>query len=135
MHIGGNQLVPKLYWSFLVLCIYNTDMSHDMTKPTKWHVHPAKMRIRLVILPVWSVFAVRMRKVWVLSYPLSIQRRLWSDWADAQADLSLCWAHSHFVGFVMRWLIYSVKISVTYHPVCKKKSVLSDGSLKKKIVT
>ena len=26
-------------------------------------------------------------------------------WADAQADLSLHWAHSHFVGFVMRWLI------------------------------
>ena len=23
-------------------------------------------------------------------------------WADAQADLSLCWAHSHIVGFVMR---------------------------------
>ena len=23
----------------------------------------------------------------------------WSDWADAQADLSLCWAHSHLVGF------------------------------------
>ena len=30
------------------------------------------------------------------------QGRLWSDWADAQADLSLCWAHSHFVGFVTR---------------------------------
>ena len=29
------------------------------------------------------------------------QRRLWSDWADAQADLSLRWAHTHFVGFVM----------------------------------
>ena len=27
--------------------------------------------------------------------------RLISDWADAQADLSLRWAHSHFVGFVM----------------------------------
>ena len=26
--------------------------------------------------------------------------RLWSDWADAQAELSLRWAHSHFVGFV-----------------------------------
>ena len=25
--------------------------------------------------------------------------------ADAQADLSLCWAHNHFVCFVMRWLI------------------------------
>ena len=34
------------------------------------------------------VFAVRMKK--------------------AQADQSLRWADSHFVGFVMRWLIYSV---------------------------
>ena len=51
------------------------------------------------------VFAVRMKKAWVLSYPLSAQRRLWSDWADAQADLSLRWVHSHFVGFVMRRLI------------------------------
>ena len=50
------------------------------------------------------VFAVCMKKAWVHSYPLSAQRRLWSDWADAQADLSLCLAHSHFVGFVMRWL-------------------------------
>ena len=40
------------------------------------------------------VFAVRMKKAWVLSYPLSAQRRLWSDWADAQADLSLRWAQS-----------------------------------------
>ena len=51
------------------------------------------------------VFAVRMKKAWVLSYPLSTQRRLWSDWADAQADLSLCWAHIHFVGFVISRLI------------------------------
>ena len=47
-----------------------------------------------------------MKKAWVLSYPLSAQRRLWSDWANAQADLSICWAHRHFVGFVMRWLIF-----------------------------
>ena len=42
------------------------------------------------------VFAVRMKIAasWVFSYPLS-----------AQADLSLCWAHGHFVGFVMRRLI------------------------------
>ena len=53
------------------------------------------------------VFAARMKKAWVLSYPLSSQSRLWSDWADAQADLSLRWAHSHFVGFDMRWLIYT----------------------------
>ena len=45
------------------------------------------------------VFAVRMWKAWVLSYPLSTQRRLWSDWADAQADLSLRWAHMPFRWF------------------------------------
>ena len=33
------------------------------------------------------VFAIRVKKSWVLSYPLSAQWRLWSDWADAQADL------------------------------------------------
>ena len=43
------------------------------------------------------VFAVRMKKAWVLIYSLSAQRRLWSDWADAQVDLpslgaqSFCW--------------------------------------------
>ena len=52
------------------------------------------------------VFAVRMKKPWVFGYPLSAQQRLWSDWADAQADLSLRWAYSHFVRFVMRWLIF-----------------------------
>ena len=51
-----------------------------------------------------SDWAVRMKRAWVLSYPLSAQRRLWSDLADAQADLSLRWAHIHFVGFAMRLL-------------------------------
>ena len=53
-----------------------------------------------------KVFAVRMKKAWVLSYPLSTQRRLRSDWVDAQADLSLRWVHSHFVGFVKMRLNY-----------------------------
>ena len=49
------------------------------------------------------VFAVCMKKPWVLSYPLSAWRRLWSDWADAKADLSVRRAHTHFIGFVMSW--------------------------------
>ena len=53
----------------------------------------AKAQISLGIRPLTRVFAVRMKKVWVLSYSLNVQRRLWSDWADAQADLSLRWAH------------------------------------------
>ena len=52
------------------------------------------------------VFAVRFKKARILSYPLSAQRRLWSDWTDAQADLRLRWAHSHFVGFVTMRLIF-----------------------------
>ena len=42
------------------------------------------------------VFAVRMKKAWVLSYPLNAQGSLWSEWMDAQADLSLCWMHRLF---------------------------------------
>ena len=56
-------------------------MSRLLTKPTKWAQYPPSL-IR--------VFAVRMKKAWALSYPLSARRRLW---ADAQADLSLRWAH------------------------------------------
>ena len=54
--------------------VVKREMSHFMTKQTKWHVRPAKTQIRL------------------------------GGWADSQADLSLRWAHSHFVGFVMRRL-------------------------------
>ena len=46
-----------------------------------------------------KVFAIRMKKAWVLSYPVSEQQRLWSDWADAQADLRLRWAHRSFCWF------------------------------------
>ena len=84
-------------------------MSQRMTKPTKWHVHPTETQISLGIRPVWSVFAVHMKKVWVLSYQLSAQQRLWSDWVDAQADLSLRWAHMPFCRFcpVLAQMLFS----------------------------
>ena len=87
-----------------------------MTKPTKWHVRQAKTQISLGIRPVWSVFAVRMKKAWVLSYPLSTKWRLWSDWSDAQADPSLRRAHSHFVSFIMRRLKRYVESRATEGP-------------------
>ena len=57
------------------------------------------------------VFAVRMDIPWVLSYPLSTQRRLLSDWAlggSAQSDLSLHWVLRTllFFFFVMLRHIY-----------------------------
>ena len=72
------------------------DKTNKMTAPSEDYDQPSLIR----------VFAVRMKKAWVLSYPLSAQRRHWSDWVNTLADLSLCWAHSHFIGFVMRWLIF-----------------------------
>ena len=51
------------------------------------------------------VFAVRMKKAWALSYPLRAQRRLWSDWVDAQADLSLRCAHMPFCWFC-HWVVH-----------------------------
>ena len=77
---------------------------HDKTN--KMTVRPAKTQISLGIRPVWSESSLRMKKAWALSYPLNAHQRLWSDCAEAQAKLSLRWAHSHFVGFVMRRLIW-----------------------------
>ena len=64
-----------------------------MTKPTKWHLRPAKTQISLGIRPVWSESS------------LSAWRKLGSlatHWA-------LIWVFAgrtcHFVGFVMRRLI------------------------------
>ena len=51
------------------------------------------------------LFALRVKKVWDLRYPLSALQILWPDWANDQADLSICFAYTHCVGFVILWLI------------------------------
>ena len=71
-------------------------LSHDMTKPTKW-LCSVKTQISLGFRPVWSVFAVRMKKPWVLSYPLSAQQRLirlfgFPGWSESSLGAhSFCW--------------------------------------------
>ena len=37
------------------------------------------------------VFAIRIKKAWVFSYPLSAQRRLWSDWRMPRLILVFAW--------------------------------------------
>ena len=62
-------------WAFpgyMPLCRFTHDpaqiqMSRLMTKPTKWPERPAKTQISLGIRPVWSAFAVRMKKAWSLA--------------------------------------------------------------------
>ena len=53
-------------------------MSQRMTIPAKWHVSPAKDQPGHLPSLI-RVFTVRMKKAWVLRYPLSAQRRLISS--------------------------------------------------------
>ena len=77
-----------------------------MRKQTKWALRPAKTQISLGTRPVWSESSQSAQ--WVAEDPMFLHADSedWSDWADAKADLSLRWAHSHFVGFVMLRLSY-----------------------------
>ena len=68
-------------------------LSHDMTKPTKWVC--IQKRLRSASVAKDPVF-------------LHADSEDWSDWVDAQADLSLRLAHTPFVGFVMSPLIFIV---------------------------
>ena len=100
---------------FYISFIYLNEPPHDKTK--KVTVRPAETPPSLI-----RVFTVWMKKASVLSYPLSAQRRLWSDWADAQADLSLCCVHNHFLSFVMRQLKLE---SYSYTPIfCSSKKMI-----------
>ena len=74
-----------IVYMFVYTCILDiwvrVYMSHDLTKLTKWLC--AQRRLR--------------------STDQSL--RCLHEEADAQAELSLRWAHTHCVSFVMSWLI------------------------------
>ena len=44
-------------------------------------------------------WAVHMKKIWVITATHWAHSEDWSDWVDAQADLSLRWAHKSFCWF------------------------------------
>ena len=94
----------RLLHSYLSLLFKASEPRHDKT--IKMSVRPAKTQISLGIRQVWSV------------YSLSAWRKLGSlatHWAHSEdsdqtgwmprLNLSLRWAHTHNVGFVMSWLI------------------------------
>ena len=69
-----------------------------MTKPTKWHVHPAKTQISLGICPVWSESSLRAQ--WVAMEPM--RRLIRMGGCPGSSVFPGC--TYHFVGFVMHWL-------------------------------
>ena len=66
-------------------------------------VRPAKTQISLGIRAQWV--AKDTRFLHADSKDSDQTGQTLTDWADAQADLSLRWAHNHIVGFVTRQLI------------------------------
>ena len=74
-------------------------LSRLTTKPTKWHVRPAKTQISLSIRPVQSEFSQCAQ--WVAEDPMFLHADSedLSAWTDAQADLSLRWAQRSFCKF------------------------------------
>ena len=131
---------PVLFWSpvlyffsnnwFLHLTLLKAAsyLSHLMTKPTKWPVHPAKTRISLGIRPVWS------------EPLLSAWRKLGSlatHWVQSRdSDLTgqmprLIWVFAGrifiLVGFVMRRLILTY-LHVFIFECCSDSFILKNQS-------
>ena len=85
--------------SWLLYCWTESQLSRLMTKPTKWHMRPAKSQISLGTCPVWSESSLSAwRKLGSLATDW-VHSKEWSDWADAQAELSLCWDNRSFCWF------------------------------------
>ena len=64
------------------------------------------------------IFTVRSMGSWWPNVPSCGHWRLWSDWADAQADLSLRWAHMPFCRFcheaAQMWFVLDRWYSINY---------------------
>ena len=116
--------------TFPVQVLKITNLSRLVIKPTKWHVCLAKIQISLGIRPVWSESLLSAwRKLGSLATHWAHSED-WSDWAHAQADLSLRWAQSFC------WLeahleihnnIWACARQNQQTPVCPAKTRISPG--------
>ena len=78
----------------------NKFLSGDLlTKFEQTDVRPAKTDQTGHLPNLLRIFAMHSMGSQGLKVFSARHRRLWSDWADTQADLSLCWAHTSFCWF------------------------------------
>ena len=109
------KLYNSVYFSKSYIHLHSLQMSHIMRKPVLAICSIIPILAKSKLSRLWLVSVVEqagLSLTWsqtpktgflvTLKYGLCLlrKRRLWSDWADVQADPSLHWAHSHFVGFV-----------------------------------
>ena len=87
------------------------NVSHLMTKPTKWPLRPAKTQISLGIRLVWSKSSQCAQ--WVAEDPMFLHADSEdSDQTGRMSRLICVFAerNGHFVGFVMRRLMYTLQL-------------------------
>ena len=90
-------------------CYPEEQMSHSMTKPTKWPLRTTSASSDQ------SLQYAHMKK---LPIERTAHSEDWSDWADAQADMSLRWTHRSFCWFCRAaaqiWICDSDNILLVY---------------------
>ena len=106
-HCLNKRFYLKFQWRNKAMCqlsfknvaqIMLTDASYEPrhNKTNKMSVRPAKTQISLGIRPVWSESSLSAwRNLGSLATHWAHSED-WSDWADALADLSFRWTHTHF---------------------------------------
>ena len=114
----------EAYCSVCWHCISKNHLSCLLTKPTKWHVRPAKTQISMGIRPVWSKSSLCAQ--WVGKDPSFLHAD--SEDSDQTGRLSrLIWVFAgptcHFVCFVTRWLISFYQLTVLL-VACKMDMIL-----------
>ena len=133
--LGLHSLPMSLLWDARHNWINHTNTKLRQQRIEPWHdktnevtVYPAKTQDQ----PghPHSLISLRCPHEESLGPYLRAQQRLWSDWADAQADLSLRLAHSHFVGFVMSRLNLVSKVLKAIQTCMQKCSVDSLSQLR-----
>ena len=100
---------------------------HDKTNIMT--VRQAKTQISLGIRSVWSVFAVRMQKALVLSYPLSVQQRLirlvgGPGWSESSLG-------AHAILLVLSWGGSIILFGKQFHPTLKTSDSYFNSYLNK----
>ena len=93
-----------------------------MTKPTKWHVRLPKTQISLGIRPVWSEFSLCAK--WAANDPSFLRADI-EDCDQTGRMPRLIWVFAgrtcHFVGFIMRWLIWTASSEFGTYRLCEQR--------------
>ena len=113
-------------WQFNnnVLKACETVSSRLMTKPTKWLCSQQRLR------SAWAFTQSDQSSLcaqWVAKDPrfLHVDSEDWSDWEDAQADLSLRWAHSHLLVLSCGSSFLTSSNTVRYFDICLSSTAVS----------